>query len=114
MSEAEDSRYALDDFDGRVPDDEIESWVERRPHPDAGFDSIWWSRHDPEGRTIRKAWRLVYACVAGCPDAVESMPATRDPDSHPKECPECGGPVSRLRRCWDVPISTQAMLYDDV
>ena len=111
--EHESDRCALDDFCGRVDDDEIEEWLENRPHPDAVFDAMWWSRHDPEGRSISRAWRFVYACVAGCPDAVGSMPAACDPDSRPEECPDCGGPVTRLRRCRDVPIVERATLWDD-
>lgn len=95
--------YGLDDFDGRVPEDEILYWVEDRPHEDAVFDAMWWSRHDPEGRSIPRAWRFVYACDAGCPDAIGSIPATSDPDSFPDECPDCGGSVSRLPRAWNPP-----------
>lgn len=114
MSNVENAHgYALDDFDGRVADDEVVCWLESRPHKDAVFDAMHWSRHDLEGRSIQFAWRFVYACVAGCPDAIASMPATRDPDSYPPGCPDCGGPVSRLRRAWDVPMDATPCLYDD-
>jgi hypothetical protein len=92
-------RCALDDFGGRVSDDRIEALLRSRPHPDAVFDAMWWSRHTLDDRPPLSAWRFVYACTACCPDAVGSMPASRDPDSHPPECPDCGGPVERLRRC---------------
>lgn len=94
------TRYALDDFAGRVDPADAEAWLRRRPHPDAVFDALYWSRHT---ESHSEAWRFVYACVGECPDALASMPATRDPESHPAECPDCGGPVSRLRRAWDVP-----------
>ena len=102
--------YALDDFCGRVDDDEIEDLLERRPHPDAVFDALWWSRYEPI--SIR-AWRFVFACKAGCPDAWGTMPAAQDPESHPKECPDCGGPVSRLPRAWNVPINAAPCPWDD-
>ena len=102
--------YALDDFGGRVDDDEIWDWVESRPHEDAVFDHLWWSCYKPASL---QAWRFIYACVAGCPDAVGSMPATRHPNSFPKKCPDCGGRVSRLRRAWNVPINAGPCLWND-
>jgi hypothetical protein len=65
-----------------------------QPHPDAFFDPMWRSMH---GSPALAGWRFGYRCEAGCPDAVGDMPATSDPDSHPRECPDCGGPVVRIR-----------------
>lgn len=64
-----------------------------QPHPEAIFDPMWRSIHSPKPMD---GWRFAYGCVARCPDAIGSMPATRDPSDHPTECPDCGGPVKRL------------------
>lgn len=93
---------ALDEFDERVPVDERRDFVASRPHDDAVFDWAWVSRH---GGRLSDGWRFVYACEAygeACSDSIGSMPATRDPDSHPTECPDCGRAVYRLSRAWEV------------
>lgn len=94
--------YALDDFGGRLDDDEIGDLVERRPHQDVVFDHLFWSRYTP---APPQAWRFIYACITGCPNGIISMPVTIASDSHPKECPDCGGRVSRLSRAWNPPAT---------
>jgi len=62
-----------------------------QPHSDAYFDPMWRSRHGPKPLD---GWRFAIRCKARCPDAVSSIPATRDPASaSEEECPDCGGTV---------------------
>lgn len=123
--------YAVDTFDERIPVEDREEFVAARPHEDAVFDCLWWSRH---GRyaggngPAADGWRFAYACEHypdDCPDAISDMAAASavevphptiphgdgllriemlDPDRHPKECPDCGGTVHRLSRAWAVPL----------
>lgn len=64
-----------------------------QPHPDAIFDPNYRSRYAPQPLD---GWRFEYRCAAGCPDAVGSMPATKDPRDLPKMCPDCGGSVELI------------------
>jgi hypothetical protein len=74
--------------------DDLGYTIAERPHPDAVFARAWRSRHSPKPMD---GWRFVYGCAQGCQDAIGDMSAERNPDDHPKVCPDCRGPVERLR-----------------
>ncbi|TXL72521.1 hypothetical protein FHP25_24820 [Vineibacter terrae] len=65
----------------------------------ATFDPAWRSRHNP---APLDGWRFTYRCASGCPDAIGDMSAACSPEDHPKECPDCGGPVELYRPDGDV------------
>lgn len=55
--------------DRGLPDgvDDLGYPVAEKPHPDALFDLMWRSRHNPKPMD---GWVFVYRCAGGCPDAI--------------------------------------------
>lgn len=82
--------------DRGLPDgvDDLGYPVAEKPHPDALFDLMWRSRHNPKPMD---GWVFVYRCAGGCPDAIGAkmlrvdVPIKGDPDANGWESHYYGG-----------------------